>query len=182
LLSSVTAALVQARDGIRVTSGALRFASHVGHIDIAGRSDFSMQADVDSTGGIYSLDDCAADPEFCAPGSEVSVFAHWTGLDVRGSATLRGQEFVIGSESADAGGAIVNFDGSVTMPPFTDSGTAEVTAPFTFGGQLTPPGAVESEALSGAGTVTIELTKSAFVDGWIVTSATYAFEKKPVTP
>lgn len=176
-LLAVTATLTQASDGIRVASGALTFASQVGHISISGQANFSLEADVDSAGGSFNLDGCD-----CAPGAEVSVFANWAGLDVRGTASLRGQSFVIGSEDADAGSATVTFDGTVTMPPLNDSGTAVVTAPFTFEGHVTAPGALSPEPLTGGGTVTIELTKHPFVDIWIATRATYSLEKKPATP
>jgi len=43
--------------------------------------------------------------------------------------------------------SLAPFEGAVVFPDFTSSGTAEVSAPFTFSGQLTPEGSPTSEAL-----------------------------------
>jgi hypothetical protein len=43
---------------------------------------------------------------------------------VGGSATLRGQDYVLGIEGDGGGMAIITFDGSVILPDFNSSGTA----------------------------------------------------------
>jgi hypothetical protein len=78
-----------ANQGTRVTSGALTFASHVGHIDVSGQSGFTIDASVDSASGIFAPENQCSDLD-CGPGTQVNLAAHWVGNDLRGSASLRG--------------------------------------------------------------------------------------------
>jgi hypothetical protein len=69
----------------------------------------------------------------------VNLGAFWWGSDLRGTARLRGNDYVLGSESTEDGAdGVADFEGIVMLPDFTDSDTVSVSAPFTFSGQLTP--------------------------------------------
>ena len=67
-------------------------------------------------------------------------------------------------------------DGSVVLPEFTSSGTADASAPFTFDGQLHVEATGETEPITGGGTATLHLRYSAEGPNWVVDSATYQFE------
>jgi hypothetical protein len=165
-----------ANDGTRVTSGTLTFASQQGQIDAGGQADFSMQAFVDSSSGIFDFEDtCNAGP-LCQPGTQVSLGARWNGIDLRGTATLRGRHYILGGEGDGHALGDAKFDGTVTMPDFTSSGIAQVSAPFSFSGELTPDGG-SADPLTGSGIATIDLKESPDGTSWTMTSATYEFRK-----
>jgi hypothetical protein len=177
-LSWPMVAPLQAAEGMRVSSGALTFASHVGHIDIRGKSGFSMQATVDDAGGIFDAgNQCSFE---CTPGTELSLFALWLGSDLSGAATLRGQKYLLGHEGEGGAFGIVQFDGEVTLPEFTDSGTAELSAPFSFVGQITaddPSGSGDTEPFFGTGVATLMLSVAADGTSWHLDSTTYEFQR-----
>jgi hypothetical protein len=163
--------------GTRLTSGAFTFASGLGEIHAAGQSGFRIDARVDITSGVYDPESHCAELD-CQPGTELSLLAHWVGQGVGGSATLRGQDYVLGMEGEGGGMAIVTFDGSVILPDFNSSRTAVVTAPFTFTGQLESETTFEVEPLSGSGVATLQLSEAAEGQAWRVTAATYQFAKR----
>lgn len=170
---AVTAHAVQ---GTRVTSGGLSFASGVGRVDMSGQSGFQMTADVDSAGGIFAPENQCSDVD-CVPGTQVNLNAHWTGSDLRGTASLRGQDYELGSESPSGAFGIVTFDGSLVLPDFNGTGTVDVRAPFTFSGQLTPEATFEAERLFGSGVATLRFHQSADGSAWQFESATYQFTR-----
>jgi hypothetical protein len=170
-----------ARDDLRLTSGALEFIDNDrGTIDVRAQSDFSMHAFVFESGGIYRPGDQCSFPE-CVPGTNVSLFALWSGNDVSGTATLRGHDYVLSSEAADGAAAIVQFDGNVILPDFTSTGTADVSAPFTFVGQIHIEATGETMPLTGSGTATLHLLMSQEGPNWNIVSATYQFERAKTT-
>jgi hypothetical protein len=168
---------VHGEQGTRVTSGTFTFASGLGEIHARGQSGFRIDARVDITGGIYNPESQCAELE-CQPGTEVSLLAHWVGQDLNGPATLRGQDYVLGREGEGGAMGIVTFDGSVILPDFNSSGTAVVTAPFTFTGQLESETTFEVEPLCGSGVATLQLSEATEGQAWRVTGATYQFLKK----
>src|SRR5207302_305797 len=169
-----------AEQGTRVTSGAFTFASGLGEIKVTGQSGFRMDARVDITSGIYNPQSQCAELD-CQPGTEVSLLARWVGQDLNGSASLRGQDFVLGQEGAGGAQGTVTFDGSVILPDFNSSGTATVSAPFTFTGQLESETTFEVEPLFGSGVATLQLTEATEGQAWHVTGATYEFARRAPT-
>jgi hypothetical protein len=166
-----------ASEGTRVTSGAMHFEDTVGGITLEGQSGFRMEAGVDVTGGVYDPWNQCLFPE-CQPGTEVSLFAHWIGLDLNGTVSLRGKTYVLGQEGEGGAFGSVEFDGSVILPEFTSSGTAEVSAPFLFSGQVAPDnpsGLIEFEPISGSGIATLFLSIGYDGTSWSVDRATYEF-------
>src|SRR5205085_9818261 len=108
------------------TSGAFTW-SGTGDIDATGQSDFSMHAFVDFAGGSFGPENQCGGPD-CPPGTEVSLEAIWTGLDLRGSVRFKGQDYVLGQEGAGGALGIARFQGTVTLPDFTSTGTVDVSA------------------------------------------------------
>ena len=133
-----------------------------------------MHADVFADGGQYRPRDCRV--PVCFPGTIVSLHASWSGGDLMGTATLRGHDYVLASEAPNGSAGIANFEGSVVLPEFTSSGTADVSAPFTFNGQPKIGEAGELDLMTGAGTATLHLRYSTEGPSWVVDSATYQFE------
>ena len=176
-LFALTAHAVQ---GTRVTSGGLSFASGVGHIDMSGQSGLHMTADVDSAGGVFLPENQCSDLD-CTPGTQVNLNAHWTGSDVRGTASLRGQDYVLGTEDPAGAFAIVTFDGSLVLPDFNSTGTVDVQAPFTFSGQLTSQATSETERLFGSGVAMLRFRQSPDGSAWQFESATYQFTRSGAT-
>jgi hypothetical protein len=169
-----------ADDGTTITSGAMEFEQTSGIIDVSGQSGFRMHAGVDVSGGIYGPWQQCSVPE-CGPGTEVTLFAHWVGLDLRGTVRLQGHNYQLGSESEGGAMGSVEFDGSVVMPPFNEGGTATVSAPFTFIGQVTPnstDGSAPTEPLSGGGIATLQLSINFDGSSWNIDRATYQFSRR----
>jgi hypothetical protein len=167
---------VHADQGIRVTAGALTFSGSAGHLDISGQSGFRMQADVDWASGIFIPKDQCGVPE-CVPGTQVDLTARWIGLDLRGSVSLRGKDYVLGSEDLDSEVGDVVFSGLLTLPDF-GSPTVDVSAPFTLTGRLWPlTDSSDIEPLSGSGIATLQFRQSADGTTWEWVSATYTFQK-----
>jgi hypothetical protein len=169
---------VHAADGVAVTSGTMVFSSHLGQIDLRGRSGFRLQARVDDVGGLFAPNLQCEVPE-CPPGTVVDLYATWSGQDLWGTASLRGSGYLLGSEGEGGAAGLIVFFGSVVLPDFTPSGTAEVRAPFTVAGLLSPVSAAGSipEPFSGGGTATLQLTMTADGTSWAISGVTYAVAK-----
>src|SRR5438067_5153242 len=90
----------RANDGTRVTSGAMVFGSDTGEITMSGQSGFTESARVSVSGGVYDPWNQCSVPE-CPPGTQVSLHAFWTGLDLVGTASLRGRDYALGDEGPD---------------------------------------------------------------------------------
>jgi hypothetical protein len=91
---------------------------------------------------------------------------------------LRGHDYALGQEGAGGAMGIIDFEGTVTMPDLTDTGTAQVSAPFSFSGQLRPEDTGITEPLTGSGVATIDLHVNFDGASWMVTRATYEFAHK----
>jgi hypothetical protein len=169
----------QAADGTRVASGALDFGTTVGRMDVRGQSGLRLQTSVDVSGGVYNPWNQCSDPE-CPPGTAVSLYAYWSGGDLTGTLNWRGDSYRLGSEGAGGAWGIAEFEGSVILPEFTDSGTAEVSAPFTFSGQFTPEnpgGPTHTEPLVGSGTATLTLEVNYDGSSWQIVRTLYEFTR-----
>jgi hypothetical protein len=164
-----------AQGTMHVTSGALQFGDVEGQLDLRAQADLTMHGDVFADGGQYRPGDCRV--PVCFPGTTVSLHASWSGGDLMGTATLRGHDYVLASEGPNGSNGIAHFEGSVVLPEFTSSGIADVSAPFTFDGQLKIGEAGETDLITGGGTATLHLRLSAEGPNWVVDSATYQFER-----
>src|SRR5439155_17914751 len=112
------------------------------------------------------------------PGTQVDLTASWSGSDLRGSVSLRGKDYVLGSENLDSEVGDVMFSGLLTLPDFTGSPTVDVSAPFTLTGRLWPlADPSDVEPLSGSGTATLQFRQSDDGTAWIWVSATYTLQK-----
>jgi hypothetical protein len=169
---------LRADNGTSVTSGALMFASHVGVIDIAGQHNFQMRSNVDDVGGIFVPQNQCGDLD-CSPGTTVNLEAKWSGNDLSGTLAFKGKSYPLGKEGPSGALGIVDFEGSLVLPPFNDSGTVDVSAPFTFSGQLEFEDTLAREPLSGAGIATLQFKRSADGSAWQFSNATYALQKQP---
>jgi hypothetical protein len=103
----------------------------------------------------------------CAPGSVIDLGTYdLSGGDLRGTVHIQGQARLLGGEDLTTATAGLEFTGSVFAPPFTDSGTAQLSAPFTMTGWLDVPLSVQpffnvlEVRLSGSGTATLTLRKN----------------------
>jgi hypothetical protein len=105
----------QAREGLRIKSGAFTSEERVGRITLAGTSGLRLDAAVSGSGGVMGPDGQCGFNE-CEPGTTVvTLSATWAGLDLSGGLRLRGQRYVLGSpEPTDANGR-VDFHGSVEL-------------------------------------------------------------------
>lgn len=163
--------------GTRVTSGALMFASNVGVIDIAGQHSFRMRANVDDVGGIFLPSNQCSDLD-CVPGTTVNLQARWSGLDLPGTLVFKGHSYALGHEGASGAQGLVDFEGSLVLPPFNDSGTVDVDAPFTLTGQVEFEDTLTTEPISGVGVATLQFKRSADGSAWQFANATYALQRQ----
>ena len=169
---------LQAAQGTRITAGTFVF-ENIGDINLQGQSGLRMQAAVDSAGGRFAPKSQCEFPE-CPPGTPISLSAFWSGQDLRGRASFRGRDFVLGSEGADGAFGTAQFEGTVTAPEFTGNQTVDVAAPFTFSGELAYPdasGIIQREPLSGGGVAILTLKWSPEGMSWLFSSARYEFTK-----
>lgn len=149
-----------------------------GRLSIAGTRGFTMDAGT-HFGFFNAFNQCSV-PE-CVPGTVVEINAGWSGNDLPGTATLRGQTYPDLGGPMSPNGAEILFSGQITMPPMSD-GPVSVTVPFDFAGEFrygpdldTPQ---QKAFLTGGGFVTFLLKP--FQDGtsWFIESV--EFEFRPV--
>ena len=178
-LSSVLLLPLEAATGIRILSGSLEFASGEAVIDMKGTDGFRFLGGANISGGRF---DPASDCGFgCPPGASVSLAASWSGFDLTGTATLRGQVWRVGEERADGAFMVAEFSGSVTLPPMNDSGTVQVSAPFTLSGRFTYPSdnPQSTVPLAGTGVARLNFVSDSERTNWVFVSAVYDFEQGP---
>jgi hypothetical protein len=162
---------------VAVTGGSLAMQGGGGTISLVGDHGFTFNGGVGVTGGIFGpFETCFS----CAPGATFSLFAHWLGNDLPGTATFEGvtYEGVGGLQPGRAFGD-VTFSGSA-IAPSVQALNATVTAPFLFEGHFTfvlPVAA--SASLSGAGTATVTLRRSTTDLPWSYQSAVYQLQPVP---
>jgi hypothetical protein len=183
LLISLTAARTAAADPISLTSGWLDMHSFSGPLFLSGDRGFSFSSHVDAVGGVFGpWNQCF---NGCVPGTNMTLSAYWVGNDVTGPATLDGAAYPnVGSLSSNSS-MEVRFDGTVVLPPFSDS-LIQLTAPFLFKGMFFHPsstGQQVSDALIGGGIVTLTLSPDRGIPGrWHLDRAQYLFADPSATP
>ncbi len=120
-------------------------------------------------------------------GETVNLHATWSGSDFGGQFTLDGTTYLMGSvawpfDPPFPGTGWVDFEGSATAPAVGPT-TATITAPFTFTGKVQtstghfPNVSIESEDLTGAGTVTVDFVfVSSLPHTWNLMNASFDFQ------
>jgi hypothetical protein len=178
ILSGLLLPTVHADGGLGVTSGVFTF-EDIGHLDVSGQAGLHIVSSLSSAGGRFDPATQCSDLD-CVPGTVVSLGATWTSPDLGGDLSVRGKNYQLGVEGETGAVGSIEFDGSVTLPDFTGSDTIDVSAPFTFTGVLHYPdtAAGRQDTLSGQGTATLTMRRSADGTAWQFVSATYEFAKK----
>ena len=177
-----------AADPVTITGGALVMTGISGTLDVTGTEGFSItDSGVGLASGFYLPADCGF--PICVPGSTVSLRAGWSGNDLPGTLTFRGETY------EDLGGlnsfaqAAVEFTGSFVAPPMATSAT--VVAPFALNGSFTVPndaanGFLGPFALFGSGNATVNLIPNlgapADAPSWSVASVRYDFAAAEPVP
>lgn len=177
----IIAPSLDAVQGTRITTGTLTFEGGVGDIDMGGQSGFSIESRVDRAGGVFEpTEQCTGGD--CPPGTVVNLFATWSGGDLSGTATLRGQTFVLGSEGEGGASGLLDFEGTVTLPEMTTDGMVTLTAPVSVSGQLVPVDTGILEPLFGTAIASVTFRKSVDFDAWEFQRATYTITRRSASP
>lgn len=167
---------------IRVISGDLLVEApqYGGALNLKGIAGFTFSSHVSMSGGMFDpYHQCTANLK-CFPGTAVSLRGTWIDSDLPSRFTLRGTSYRTGLGPRDAV-AYVEFNGSVSLPPFTEAQMVEVSAPFTFKGAVTYFPASSStgvkELLTGHGVarLTFQEHHEAGTTFWMFTRAVYEF-------
>lgn len=170
---------------IQIVAGSLEMSGTSGTLSIEGGDrGFTLVGAVGVTGGLFGpFLTCIP----CMPGAPISLDAHWSDNDVRGTATFDGVTYApLGSLSPGAASGILDFTGTAVAPPL-EGLAATLAAPFLFSGSFFFPvagevsGRVEA-SLFGSGTATVALGRSAVDNPWSYMNAVYQFEDPDPIP
>ena len=175
-------------DPVTVTGGALVITGIDGPVELTGTEGFALSSHVGLASGFYRPADCRASLD-CVPGSTVSLSAGWSGNDLGGTLSFRGETYDdLGSLDGFAQ-AIIEFSGSFVAPAMSPSAT--VMAPFALTGRFTVPNAAGNGylgpfALFGSGNATINLVPHGGAPpdapAWSVASVRYEFAAAEPVP
>jgi hypothetical protein len=185
----ISSAAVSA-DPIPITSGAMVVAREQGgaRIDARGPGGFQLLGSGTFSGGRFDpYAQCFLGLE-CPPGTDISTYGTWSGVDFTGTLTINGQTHPMGSLSQELASAVIEFFGSVSAPEFDGRTIREISTPFTFSGVVTEPiqpGLGLSYRLVGGGTA--QLGFRWVVDefegaGWMFDRAVYTFDPAAAVP
>ena len=177
-----------AADPVTVTGGALVMTGSTGDLELFGSEGFSItDARVGLASGFYRPADCGL--PMCVPGSTVSLSAGWSGKDLPGTLTFRGETYHDLGSLVGFAQAMVEFSGSFVAPPMGASAT--VIAPFALNGQFTVPNDAGNSflgpfGLAGSGNATISLLPNLGAPpdapSWSVASVRYEFAAAEPVP
>ncbi len=176
-----------AADVITITGGSLQVDHVGGELRLVGERGLSLTSSVEtfSTGIFDPITQCGIGE--CAPGTNVSLGAHWSGSAIHGELAFEGRTY------DDLGGplswnqASVDFTGSVVLPPL--SAATMVTAPCGFSGQFSIQKTDKendgffAHTMTGLGTATLNLAGVDYDDSlWSVRSVSYDFSGPAPVP
>ena len=176
-----------AAEPIQLTTGSLDWHSGSTAIFInLGSDEFTFWGAGSLAGGIFSPWNQCSVPE-CVGGTAVDLTSYWSGSDLPGTATYRGETFTaVGSANANSS-LEAQWTGTAIIP--ADFAGGVVTAPFSFSGNFyyesnpnLPPSPLQ---LFGGGTATLTFSPSEFFPGaFHLDAASYAFsaEAPAATP
>jgi hypothetical protein len=183
LLLALAAPQPAGADPVLITGGYLAMGSSRGDIDLIGQQGFRFAKPMSSIGGLYGPGECRG----CRPGDILSLTSHWSGKDLGGIVSFRGDQYPIGGFQYLPNSLLIQFNGSVPVPAVAGD-VVTLVAPFTFSGTFTfsPDLSQERHArvtLMGLGTATVRLTAMAG-DGlsapyWEIHSSRYDFAPIP---
>jgi hypothetical protein len=161
---------------IAISAGTLEMTGASGTLSIEGERGFSFSGGVDVVGGVLGpWLTCLP----CRPGSPISLGSHWSGSDLRGTAALEGETYLIPRHAS----GLVDFFGSAGVAPPLEGTLATLVAPFLFEGRFFFPGPEGlpgfSELVVGWGTATVVLGRQVDTPFWSYTSAVYEFDPIP---
>ena len=192
LITALVFPATASADPVIVTGGALVMTGPTGTVQLTGTEGFSLASGVSAVSGFYLPDDCRVFPE-CVPGSTVSLSAGWSGNDLPGTLSFRGETYDDLGTLIGFTNAIVEFSGSFVAPPIAPSAT--VVAPFTLTGQFVVPNTAGNSHLGpfplfGAGNATISLSQysqtssegTTLLNAWAVNSVRYDFSAAEPVP
>ena len=175
-----------AADAITITGGSLQLNRDDGQLRLVGERGFSLTSSVSTNSGIAdAFDQCFGE---CAPGTNLSLAARWSGNDLHGDLSFDGLTYHnIGGLLLGAT-ASVSFTGSVVLPPITAAPV--VTAPFLFSGTFAVPiifgnddFGLNSHTMTGLGTATLTPGAVEFDESlWSVRSVRYDFSSPAPVP
>lgn len=173
-------------DTIRIVAGTLIWDGTTDNVDgssadlnLRGQQGFTFEA---STGfGRFGPTRCAT-PE-CLPGTMVDLDAFWSGADLDGIATLRGQTYTEVGVVGGSASMSAEWSGGLTIPAGFSGGSLE--APFLFSGSFTylsgPNDEISRLGLRGGGTATLSFSPFPNEPGFFrLDSARYDFSAAPV--
>ena len=164
----------------RITAGSLIYSGSGVPIDVTLHADgFRFDGRASHFSGIFMPWMQCVVPE-CLPGVTVDLWAHFSGMDLPGTATVGTQTYLNVGSLASTSGALGTWRGSLPIPLGFQSGA--LTAPFTFTGLFSfeeRPGAPRVLNLFGGGTATAVFTPSGlseFPGALALQSIRYDFE------
>jgi hypothetical protein len=182
LLLALAAPQPAGADPVLITGGYLAMGSWRGDIDLVGQQGFRFAKPMSSIGGLYGPGQCMG----CRPGDILSLSSHWSGKDLGGVVSFRGDAYPIGGFQW-RNSLLIEFSGSVPVPAVAGD-FVTLVAPFTFSGafSFSPDLSQERQArvtLLGLGTATVRLRAMAG-DGlsapyWEIHSTRYEFAPIP---
>jgi hypothetical protein len=178
----VSTALHATTDDIRIVQGTLFQPNDLtGDLSVEGTSGLKIDAALAPHFSNPAWSFCHLYP--CLPGDELSLFVGYGASIFTGSGAVKlfGDTYPLWRGDAESADLALEFDGSFVLPELTDTGRAELIAPFTFSGSLQipngeEPGTDEVVGLHGAGVATVTLVRHPFtLTTWVVASVSYDF-------
>ncbi len=164
----------------RITAGSLIYPAGGPSIEITLMSDgFRFDGHAHPSIGIFMPWMQCQSPHDCLPGAILDLEAHFSGMDLPGTATLDGQTFTNVGSLTSSSGMWATWSGGMPIPHGFEGGT--LMAPFAFVGffQFNGPNGTGGRLdLLGHGTATATFirTQTVFPDALTVQSIRYDFE------
>jgi hypothetical protein len=180
LLSFFVATSPATADESRIIRGSIdQVADSIATLSMLGTGGVKLDATFNgSYGGLFW--DYVCPYTTCLPGDVVSLRSSYASfLGSSGQLTVRGQTYDLWYPYGLR--AQLVFDAAIVLPEFTESGTAEMSVPFTFSGSIPipneeDPGTSDDLELYGSGVATAALYVNPYTfAGWIVGSVRFDF-------
>jgi hypothetical protein len=167
---------------VRVTGGTFHMVGLDGEMHLTGEQGFVLEARVSASLGVWSpfMDGCYSPG--CGGGPR-SLYAHWSGGDLRGFAGLDDSPYGGRIGSASGANGWVDFAAELHLP---EPGPLAVTllAPFTFSGHLLaePHLLLPALPLVGGGWATVFLAPAVYDDVplWSIREVRFDFTPDPI--
>ena len=183
-LAILGAAVPAWAETIQITSGALTWVRASGAAPSITLTGSGFTFDGAGTSGIFNPPTQCSVPE-CLAGTTVDLHVFFSGGDLPGDATLKGQTYADIGGLASVSSLLAEWTGSLVIP--ADFAGGSVSAPFLFSGRFSYAADASQPQqfvdLIGAGLATLGFAPFPGEAGaFFVTSATYAFQESPAVP